>query len=81
MIKKTRFTITVLFAVFSLFFATATMAQTNTTGTVDGVVTDPNGAVVPNASITLSGPNLIRPQTTTSGTDGTYRFTSVPPGR
>jgi outer membrane receptor protein involved in Fe transport len=81
MIKKTRFTITVLFAVFSLFFATATMAQTNTTGTVDGVVTDPNGAVVPNASITLSGPNLIRPQTTTSGADGTYRFTSVPPGR
>ena len=42
-------------------FATAPSdlrAQTTTTGTVEGTVTDPNGAVVPNASLTLSGPNL-----------------------
>lgn len=79
--KNLKFFALAIFAVFSLFFATATMAQTNTTGTVEGVVTDPNGAVVPNASVTLSGPNLIRAQTTTSGADGTYRFSSVPPGR
>ncbi|HSU25376.1 MAG TPA: TonB-dependent receptor, partial [Pyrinomonadaceae bacterium] len=79
--KNLKFFALSIFAVFSLFFATAVMAQTNTTGTVEGVVTDPNGAVVPNATITLSGPNLIRPQTTTSGADGSYRFSSVPPGR
>src|SRR3982751_3475126 len=79
--KNLKFFAVAIFAVFSLFFATAVMAQTNTTGTVEGVVTDPNGAVVPNAAITLSGPNLIRPQTTTAGADGTYRFASVPPGR
>ena len=56
-------------------------AQTTTTGTVEGTVTDPNGAVVPNASLTLSGPNLVRSQTTTSDADGSYRFASVPPGR
>src|SRR6187549_4221100 len=58
-----------------------TIAQTSTTGTVEGTVTDANGAVVPNAAITLSGPNLIRAQTTTSDADGAYRFSSVPPGR
>ena len=70
-----------IFAVFSLFFVTATIAQTSTTGTVEGNVTDANGAVVPNAAVTLSGPNLIRAQATTSDADGNYRFSSVPPGR
>ena len=56
-------------------------AQTQTTGNVEGTVTDPNGAVVPNVTITISGPNLIRPQTTTSDADGYYRFSQVPPGR
>jgi outer membrane receptor protein involved in Fe transport len=76
-----RFFALAIFAAISLFAATATMAQTTTTGSVEGVVTDPNGAVVPNAAVTLSGPNLIRPQTVTAGVDGTYRFGSVPPGR
>src|SRR5688500_5164399 len=79
--KNLKFFAIAIFAVFSLFFVTATMAQTSTTGTVEGTVTDLNGAVVPNASITLSGPNLIRAQTTTSQADGSYRFSSVPPGR
>ena len=79
--KNIKFFALAIFAVFSLFFVTATIAQTTTTGTVEGTVTDVNGAVIPNASITLSGPNLIRAQTTTSGEDGFYRFSSVPPGR
>lgn len=71
----------ILCAIVSVMFAISSMAQTSTTGTVEGVVADPNGAVVPNASITLSGPNLIRPQSVTAGADGAYRFSSVPPGR
>src|SRR5688500_2555283 len=70
-----------IFAVFSLFFVTAIIAQTSTTGNIEGTVTDAAGAVVPNATITLSGPNLLRAQTTTTQADGTYRFQSVPPGR
>ncbi|MEP6704406.1 MAG: TonB-dependent receptor, partial [Acidobacteriota bacterium] len=79
--KNIKFFALAIFAVFSLFFVTATIAQTSTTGTVEGSVLDTAGAAVPNASITLSGPNLIRAQTTTSGSEGTYRFSSVPPGR
>ncbi len=79
--KNTKFFALAVFAVFSLFFVTATMAQSSTTGEVVGVVTDANGAVVPNAAVTLSGPNLIRSQSATSDSDGQYRFSSVPPGR
>ncbi len=73
---------TVLAALMAFVFAPpASFAQTSTTGTVEGTVTDPNGAVVPNVTLTLTGPNLVRAQTTTSDADGTYRFASVPPGR
>lgn len=79
--KNIKFFALAIFAVFSLFFVTATMAQTSTTGSVEGTVTDAAGAVIPSVSVTLSGPNLIRPQTVTTGADGSYRFASVPPGR
>ena len=78
---QTKFFAFALAAIVSLFMAVATMAQTQTTGTLEGVVTDQNGAVVPAITVTLSGPNLIRPQTATTDSDGTYRFASVPPGR
>ena len=76
-----RFFALAIFAVLSLFFVTATMAQTSTTGEVVGVVLDPNGAVVPATSVTLSGPNLIQPKTATSDAEGRYRISQVPPGR
>ena len=79
--KHTKFLPLAIFAVVSLFFVTASMAQTNTTGEVVGVVEDSTGAVVPNATVTLAGPNLIRPLTATSEADGSFRFSSVPPGR
>lgn len=59
----------------------STTAQTSTTGSVEGVVTDAAGAVVPNATVVLSGPGLVRPQTTSADENGGYRFLQVPPGR
>src|SRR5689334_8025216 len=76
-----RFFALAIFAVVSMFFVTAAIGQTSTTGTVEGTVSDANGAGVPAASLTLSGPNLIRAATTTSDSEGNYRFASVPPGR
>lgn len=70
-----------VFAICSLLFASVAMAQTSSTGNIEGTVTDSNGAVVPNATITINGPNLLRPQTTTSNNDGNYRFLQVPPGK
>ncbi|HEY2865857.1 MAG TPA: carboxypeptidase-like regulatory domain-containing protein, partial [Pyrinomonadaceae bacterium] len=78
---KTKFFAFALAAIVSLFLATAALAQTQTTGTVEGVVTDQAGAVVPAVTITLSGPNMLRPQTATTDSNGYYRFSSVPPGR
>ncbi len=65
----------------SLLLAMSAIAQTSTTGTVEGTVTDSNGAVVPGATVTLSGGGLLRPQTATSDNDGVYRFLQVPPGK
>jgi outer membrane receptor protein involved in Fe transport len=62
-------------------FVTAAIGQTTTTGEVVGVVNDQNGAVVPNAAVTLSGPNLIRSLTANADAQGGFRFSSVPPGR
>ncbi|HEV7643566.1 MAG TPA: TonB-dependent receptor [Pyrinomonadaceae bacterium] len=65
----------------SLLLAMSAIAQTSTTGTVEGTVTDSNGAVVPGATVTLSGGGLLRPQTATSDNDGVYRFLQIPPGK
>ncbi|MGE5834337.1 MAG: carboxypeptidase regulatory-like domain-containing protein [Acidobacteriota bacterium] len=49
-------------------------------GRINGIVTDNSGAVLPGATVTASGPALIRPQSTIAGADGTYRFPALPAG-
>lgn len=56
----------------------AALAQT--TGEIFGRVIDGSGAVLPGASITLSGPTLLQPLTSTATETGTYRFSQVPIG-
>jgi hypothetical protein len=48
-------------------------------GTVSGVVTDPNGAVVPNATVTISNPVTGYTRTVNADADGSFRFNDVPP--
>src|SRR6266571_2526204 len=62
------------------FFATSAMAQTSTTGSLEGVVTDPNGAAVKGATVTATSPNLITPKSATTGDDGRYQLLALPPG-
>src|SRR6266481_9007456 len=54
-------------------------AQALNAGTVTGVVTDPNNAVVPNATVTIA--NAVTGYTRTANTDadGAFRFNDVPP--
>lgn len=54
-------------------------AQALSAGTVTGTVVDPNSAVVASASITLSNAITGYKRTVTSETDGTFRFSDVPP--
>jgi len=53
-------------------------AQATNSGTVIGTITDPSGAVVSGASVTLTGPGLAL-KTATNGT-GQYLIQAVPPG-
>ncbi len=63
------------------FPITRTSAQTTTTGTIEGIVTDRNGAVVPAVTVTVTSPNLIRTQSATTDNEGRYRILNLPPGR
>src|SRR5919201_239626 len=49
-----------------------------TAGTVSGVVTDPNGAVVPNATVTITNAVTGYTRPANPGTDGSFRFDDVP---
>lgn len=80
--KKTLnlFTLAV-FAILSLMIVSASMAQTSSTGSVSGTVSDQQGGVVPGATVGLSGSNMIRAQSTTTDQSGNYRFSAIPPGK
>ncbi len=52
-----------------------------TTGSIVGTVTDETGAVLPGATVTLSGPTLIGgPRVQATDAAGAYRFDRLPPG-
>jgi Carboxypeptidase regulatory-like domain len=68
-------------ASLALFLAAPLAHAQVTTGSIAGAVTDASGAVLPGATITLSGDRLIGgPQTQVSGADGAYRFDRLVPG-
>ena len=69
-----------LFAVLFLPFLLirSTLAQ-NTTGMLRGQVVDPSGAIIPGASITLTGNG--KSLSTISKDNGSYQFNSVPAGK
>ena len=47
---------------------------------LSGTVVDPNGAVVPGATVTARNLATNISRSTTTGTDGTYSFIALPPG-
>src|SRR5499427_6254778 len=58
----------------------AVRAQSTSTGTVTGVVTDQQGAVVPGADVTLTDTATNASRKTTSNDAGRYTFVNVAPG-
>ncbi|HTH53981.1 MAG TPA: carboxypeptidase-like regulatory domain-containing protein [Edaphobacter sp.] len=70
---------TTAFALFALvFFSSHSYAQT--TASITGVVTDPSGSVLPEASVTLTNPSTGTQYTAVTNSAGSYRITDVPPG-
>jgi hypothetical protein len=64
----------------ALVLVCATTAFAQTTGSVNGTVTDNTGAVLPGVTVTASSPVLMGVQTALTNESGTYRFPSLPPG-
>jgi hypothetical protein len=64
--------------VFAFAFAGSASAQ-NETGQIFGKVTDPNGAVVPNATVTLKAVETGAQRTTTTDDAGNYIITNIQP--
>ena len=66
----------VLLAVFACLSASVSQAQFRTS--IQGVVTDPTGAVIPGATLTLKNLSTNETITRTSGADGVYNFNALP---
>lgn len=62
-----------------IFFLTSLSFAQKTPGSLQGQVADPSGAIIPGASITLSGNG--KTLSTTSGETGGYEFNNIPAGQ
>jgi len=61
-----------------LLFSFTAVAQT--TSTIEGTVSDANGAVIAGAEVKASGTTLASERSTTSDAEGSYRLTALPAG-
>jgi hypothetical protein len=66
--------------VIAAVMAPSMMAQSLVTGDITGTVTDPSGAVVSGASVTLKSDANGSTRSATSSSNGTYRFSLLSPG-
>src|SRR5258708_1757591 len=81
--KKLLFTVTMALMVLAISFSLTqtTLAQSITSGDISGTVTDPSGAVLAGATVTLKNTDTGATQTTKTSPEGSYRFALLGPGR
>jgi outer membrane receptor protein involved in Fe transport len=70
--------LSVLSFCFLLIVPALVFAQT--TGRIEGTVSDQSGGPLPGVSVEATSPNLQGSRTTVTSGDGRYRFASLPPG-
>jgi hypothetical protein len=72
----------VLVLILVLGSVAAALGQTvsTTTGAINGKITDASGAVMPGVTVTITSPSMQGTRTDTTGADGIYRFSAIPPG-
>jgi len=66
-----------LLAAFLQALVTCALAQSNS-GTLSGTVTDPSGAVVSGAAVSIENPVSEYSRSTTSDSEGRFQFTNIP---
>jgi hypothetical protein len=64
----------------SALTALPSLVYAQTSATVNGVVTDPSGAVIPGVAVTISNPATGVRYDVKTDSAGSYRFSNVPPG-
>ncbi len=69
-----------LLVLLILLAAPVLWSQTAGTGALTGTITDPSGAVVPNAMVAATSLDTGQVRTATTGADGTYKIALLPPG-
>jgi outer membrane receptor protein involved in Fe transport len=68
-----------LLNIFLLFFAAASI-DAQTTSTIEGSVSDPQGSIIPGAELKVTSTRLAIERTAVTNGDGFYRFPGLPPG-
>ena len=76
-----RFWTSILSLTVVLLFACASLQGQSTYGTVAGSVTDPSGAAIPGAQVTLTNIGTQEARQQPSGSEGLYQFVNVIPGQ
>ena len=79
--RKNALTFVLLLTTLALLTSSALLSQTLTTGSIQGIVSDPSVAAVPGVTVTATSPNLIRPQSATTDSSGRYSILNLPPGK
>jgi carboxypeptidase family protein len=69
-----------LLGMVALLVFAAPVAAQDTRGSIEGVVKDTSGAVLPGVTIEARSPNAVGVATATSDTAGVYRFPALAPG-
>jgi hypothetical protein len=69
-----------MLAVLAVLIGVSPVVAQVQTGEITGKVSDDTGAVLPGATVTVTSPALIQPQSATSSETGTYRFPLLPIG-
>ncbi len=69
-----------IFLIYAMLFGTLAFSQMTITGTISGTVTDPAGAVVPDAKVSITSERTGETQSATTNEVGVFSFVAVPPG-
>ena len=80
MIKNFSIKFMALLAISFIFSIGQVFAQSAVDGAINGKVTDPQGAVVPNATIVVTNKATNAQVTVNASDDGTYKVSKLPPG-
>src|SRR3712207_4566177 len=79
--QRLRISRVITFAFCALLLTTAAVRAQVTTATIYGVVTDPSGATVPGAAVTITNEQTNATQSVTTNEDGEFTFNFIQVGR